>query len=410
MKKLHVIISLAALILFLTGCEKTLETPKVPLVDSTLPRIESVRTLADITEIGFEWSPIYGENIEGYVIYRLDGNKMKKIATIKDKYTSHYVDTKLTPDTQYSYRFATFSAEKRESEPSQIITVTTIGTIESVSFIKAITGLPNRVKLVWRPHPMERVESYIIERNEFKSTQWEEIGKIDGRLNAEFIDTGLQDNYVYRYRVKVKTFDGIISKPSEIVEAHTKPLPKTIGGLSATTDLPKKIIVKWAPASENDFSHYKIYRSSNASLFYSYHGKTKNTEFEDIVSDNGKMYYYKITAVDTDGLESKQQGNPISGSTLSALRAPIVQSVKHDGRSIFITWNNVDNAIKYNVLREFKSGGSVKKQSYTGVFENNYHDLDTVPGVEYTYHIVAIDKFGIASDSSDSVVITIPKD
>ncbi len=404
------IASLTALILLITGCEKTLELPKEPLVDSSLPRIESVRTLADITEIGFEWTPTYSEKVEGYAIYRLDGSKMKKIATIKDKYTSHYVDTKLTPDTQYSYRFVTFSSEKRESEPSQIITIATIGTIESVSFIKAITGLPNRVKLVWRPHPMERVESYIIERNEFKSTQWEEIGKIDGRLNAEYIDTGLKDNYVYRYRVKVKTFDGIISKSSEIVEAHTKPLPKTIGSLSATTGLPKKIILKWAPASESDFSHYKIYRSATASLFYSFHGKTKNTEFEDIISDNGKLYYYKITAVDTDGLESRQQENPISGSTLSALRAPIVQLVKHDGRSIFMTWNNVENAVKYNVLREFNSGGSVKKQSYTGVFENNYHDLDTVAGVEYKYHIVAIDKYGIASDPSDGVVITIPKD
>ncbi len=90
--------------------------------------------------------------------------------------------------------FTTFSEEKRESEPSQIITASTIGTIESVSFVKAITGLPNRVKIVWKPHAMERVESYIIERNEFKSTKWDEIGKIDGRLNAEYIDAGLKDN------------------------------------------------------------------------------------------------------------------------------------------------------------------------------------------------------------------------
>ena len=160
-----------------SGCEKTLDTPKEPVVDSTLPRIDTVRTLVDLTEIGFEWTPTYGDRVAGYYIYRLDGSKMKKIATINDKYTSHYVDTKLTPDTQYSYRFTTFSEEKRESEPSQIITASTTGTIESVSFVKAITGLPNRVKIVWKPHTMERIESYIIERNEFKSTKWDEVGK-----------------------------------------------------------------------------------------------------------------------------------------------------------------------------------------------------------------------------------------
>ena len=123
----------------ISGCEKTLETPKQPQIDATLPRIETIRTLPDITEIGFEWTPIYGDRVEGYNIYRMDGSAMKKIATINDKYISHYVDTKLTPVTQYSYRMATFSVDKRESEPSPIVTVTTTGTIESVPFLKAIT-------------------------------------------------------------------------------------------------------------------------------------------------------------------------------------------------------------------------------------------------------------------------------
>ena len=406
MKKLNLIASLSVLILLISGCEKTLETPKQPQIDASLPRIETIRTLPDITEIGFEWTPIYGDRVEGYNLYRMDGNAMKKIATINDKYVSHYVDTKLSPDTQYSYRMATFSADKRESEPSPIVSVTTTGTIESVPFLKAITGLPNRVKLVWRPHPMERVESYIIERNEFKSTKWEEVGKIEGRLNAEYIDKDLRDNYVYRYRVKVKTFDGIISKPSDIVEAHTKPLPKPIMGVNATTNLPKKIVLRWEPAQESDFSHYKIYRSNNSTLFFSYHGKTKSTEFEDLVSENGKTYYYKVVAVDVDGLESKQPDNPITGSTLGALNAPTVSSVKHDGRSIYITWNGDENAVKYTVTREFNG----KKQSFTGIFESNYHDMDTAPGVNYKYNIIAIDKFGIASKPSDSVMITIPKE
>ncbi len=394
----------------INGCEKTLETPKEPVIDSSLPRIETIRTLPDITEIGFEWTPVYGERVEGYYLYRMDGNKMKKIATIHDKYTSHYVDTKLTPDTQYSYRMTTFSAEKRESEPSPIITVTTTGKIESVSFVKAITGLPNRVKLVWRPHPMERVEAYIIERNEFKSTKWEEVGRVNGRLNAEYIDKDLKDNYVYRYRIKVKTYDDIISKPSEIVEAHTKPLPKQITGVKATTDLPKKIVLTWNPASESDFSHYKIYRSPTSSLFYSYYGRTKNTEFEDLVNENGKTYYYKVVAVDTDGLESQQPDAAIMGTTLAALAAPVVNAVKHDGRSIYLSWSGDQNTVKYTITKEFQSGGSTKKQNFTGIFENNYQDMDTVPGVEYKYNIIAIDKFGIASNPSDSVLITIPKE
>lgn len=400
------------------GCTKTLETPKEPVVDASLPRIEGIRTLAGATEVGFEWTPIYSEQIEGYYLYRMEGNSMKKIATIKDKYVSHYVDTKLKPNSNYSYQMSTYSSDKHESALSSVASVTTtgpvtntvtLGSIDSVSFINAVSGLPARIKIIWRPHSVETVEYYIIERNEYKSTSWDEVDKVKGRLNAEYIDQDVKDNYVYRYRVKVKTSDGVVSKPSDTVEAHSKPLPRGVTGVKATSDLPKKIILTWNAATASDFSYYKVYRSPTSSLLYSFYGKTKNTEFEDLINDNGKTYYYKVVAVDVDGLESKQDG-PTAGMTLSALNAPVVSSAKYDGSSISIAWGGDDNAIKYSITKEFEMAGKTQKQTFTGIFESNFVDQDVVRGVEYKYNIIALDKYGIASNPSDSVVIKTPKE
>ena len=84
--------SLLVFTLLVTGCEKILDTPE-PIVDSTLPSVNSLRTLPDIKAIGFEWSPAYDERVKGYYLYRIDGNgKMKRVATIPDRYSSHYVD------------------------------------------------------------------------------------------------------------------------------------------------------------------------------------------------------------------------------------------------------------------------------------------------------------------------------
>lgn len=418
MKKLLWIVSLVALSLMIGGCTKTLETPKEPVVDASLPRIEGLRTLAGATEVGFEWTPIYSEQIEGYYLYRMEGNSMKKIATVKDKYISHYVDTKLKPNSTYSYQMSTYSADKHESSLSSVASVTTtgpvtntvtLGSIDSVSFINAVSGLPARIKIIWRPHSVETVEYYIIERNEYKSTSWDEVGKVKGRLNAEYIDQDVKDNYVYRYRVKVKTSDGIVSKPSDTVEAHSKPLPKGVTGVKATSDLPKKIVLTWNAATASDFSYYKIYRSPTSSLLYSFYGKTRNTEFEDLINENGKTYYYKVVAVDVDGLESKQE-TPTAGMTLSALSAPVVSSAKYDGSSISMTWGGDDNAIKYSITKEFEMAGKTQKQTFTGIFESNFVDQDVVRGVEYKYTIIALDKYGIASNPSDSVVIKIPKE
>ena len=156
------------------GCSRSPDTPsqQASQYDASLPKIDTMRTLPDINEIGFEWTPIHDDRVEGYYIYRVEGGNSKRIATIKDKYVSHYVDTKLKPETTYNYRMSTYSSSKKESEPSSMVSVTTTGTIESVPFLKAITGLPSRIKLVWRPHPMDRVESYIIERSELKSNEW----------------------------------------------------------------------------------------------------------------------------------------------------------------------------------------------------------------------------------------------
>lgn len=402
----------------INGCEKTLETPKEPVVDASLPRVESIRTLPGSTEVGFEWTPIYSAQIEGYYLYRQSGNSMKKIATIKDRYVSHYVDTELKPNTSYTYQMSTYSADKHESGLSMMANVATLapvaktatlGSIDSVSFINAISDLPARIKIIWRPHSVENVEYYIIERNEYKSTSWDEVGKVKGRLNAEYIDKDIKDNYAYRYRIKVKTSDGVVSKPSDMVEAHSKPLPRGITGVQATSNLPKKIIVTWNASTTSDFAYYKIYRSPTSSLFYSFYGKTVNTEFEDLINDNGKTYYYRVVAVDVDGLESKQEGT-ISGMTLSALNPPVVSSAKYDGNSIYITWGGDDNAVKYTITKEFEMAGKTQKQSFTGIFESNFIDQDTARGTEYKYKIIAIDKYGIASNPSDSVIITIPKE
>jgi hypothetical protein len=156
MKKWIVLISSIILALFVSGCTNNPKAPKKSVIDQTLPKLADVKFLADVTEVGFEWKPSLDERVSGYYIYRsnpkITNGKLGRVATVKDKYSSHYVDTDLKPSTRYYYRFSSFSKDKRESVASDTISVTTASLIKSVSYIKAITGLPNRVKLIWRPH------------------------------------------------------------------------------------------------------------------------------------------------------------------------------------------------------------------------------------------------------------------
>ena len=404
-----ILLSIASLLVF-SGCQTTPTAPVKPRIDPSLPTVTGLKVLSDVTEIGFEWAPKYDERVAGYFVYRSNpkeqSTKLHRVATIKDRYSSHFVDTKLLPQTKYYYRFSTFSKDKRESVPSEMVTVSTKRMISSVSFLKAIVGLPNRVKVIWRPLDYPMVEAYIIERNDLSSMDWKKIATVQGRLSAEYIDSGLKNNYLYKYRIRVKTFNGLISAPSQIVEASTKPLPPIIQNVRATHDLPKKIDLTWDVSSKPDISYYKIYRAPNSMLFYSYHAKTKENKFEDLINQNGKSYYYKITAIDKDGLESPKQPSPVVGSTLTVPMAVSINSIREDGNSVMLSWMaNDDRAVSYNIKKEYNDG----TQNITGLSSFSYQDRDVIPGIEYKYSVVAIDKYGLESKPSEPIVITIPK-
>ena len=412
MKKFYQIILLSFLILFVSGCAKRPGVAQKPKIDPSLPKVEQIRVIADITSVAFEWDPVYNERVEGYYLYRGSSySKLKRVAVIEDRFSTHYVDKDLKPNTLYFYRMSTYDKEGRESVPSDVVRVKTLPLIESVSFIEAISHLPRRVKIIWRPHPNSRVKEYIIERSEQDDPKWKEIAVVKNRLQAEYIDKDLKDNHIYFYRIRVRTFDGIVSSPSKVVKAFTKPRPKMVKGLKATKDLPKKIIISWEPNPEKDIDHYNVYRSPFSYGFVIVHAKVKGTKYVDLIGEDGVKKFYKVTAVDKDGLESFKQDVPVMGSTLPKPQPPIIVSTNINDQAVVIKWKaSDDRAVKYMVIKEEKQGILDKKvYKYKNILTTSFVDRSIVPGVKYEYRVYAIDKYQIISKPSEPVEVIIKK-
>jgi len=49
------------------------------------------------------------------------------------------------------------------------------------------------VKIIFRPHPNERVEGYILQRLDDKNIKWVTLANLTLRYNVEYIDKGLED-------------------------------------------------------------------------------------------------------------------------------------------------------------------------------------------------------------------------
>jgi uncharacterized protein len=420
MKKLMKLTSLTVLVLLISGCAtKGLLEPEKPKIDDTLEVVDSasIRSIADINSIAFEWRKVDDPRVIGYHFYRAnlqkDGTKLKLIDTVENRYTTHYVDKDIEPNTKYIYKISSATDGDVESKTTNDYIVTSLPLMEGVSFIQAISNLPRQIKIIWRPHPSERIKSYIIQRKTPETSEWEDLDTVDGRLQAEYIDTDLDDNVIYHYRIIAKTYDGLETLPSALVKAQTKPLPAGILTLNATKDLPRKIALSWQASETSDVVQYNIYRSSSADSGFD-KIKTVSTQtlsYEDFVNEDGKVYFYKIGAVDKDGLESDLNINSVMGATLSKLNKPIITLAQIQGEKAILNWQAGDKrAVSFIVHKTIKEGFfNSKTIKYDGIKALRFEDKDIVRGVEYNYAIQSVDENGILSEVTSKTSLVLPK-
>ena len=404
-----------ALLLTLSGCV-TPSPKQEPKIDSTLPVVKLTKygIAADMNAIGFEWEYLSDPRVNGIYIYKLDTTSGEGdpvfYTTVDNRFKTHYVDTKITPDTKYSYYFKTYS-DDAESIESRLTTVNSLPILQSVAWIQSIQNMPRSAKIIWRPHTNQKVKSYLIERSTLENPQWNTLTIIDGRLNAEYIDGDLKDKHTYKYRVRVVTYDNITSTPSEIVTVVTKALPQMVTGIKASRDLPKKIQLNWAKSSIKDFSHYNIYRSEKIELDYELIARTTKNVFVDNIDEDAKQYFYRVSVEDKDHLESNSNEHSIQGVTLEKPTAPALVEAKLVDGKVKLLWNNSDPRTRtYTLVKSYKKGWFEEiNEEFEGLTTEKFTDSNIEPGASYRYYVLSVDENSIKSEPSIEVELKSPK-
>ena len=149
---------------------------------------------------------------------------------------------------------------------------------------------------------------------------------------------------------------------------------------------------------------YKVYRSSTSAGSYVLVSGTTATSYS--VLGNGSSYYYKISAVNSNG-ESGQSGfilgtetgqcaNPVSDKVFTNKPTPKVSATC--GGPVSLSWKTVPGASTYNVFRSTTSNG--KFTQISGSAGTSYTDN---PGVGSFYYKILATGTGGSSQSSISV-------
>lgn len=418
MKKLMKATSLATLLLLASGCTNPFESinaPIKPKIDNSIEIVNSssIRSISDLTSIGFEWQKVNDPRVVGYNFYRTDLAKnektLKLVKTIDNRFTTHYVDKDLEPSTKYAYQISSKLADGSESPTTEAYVAQTLPRIVPVEGAQAISDLPNRVKLLWKPHPDSRIGYYRVEKFNTTLNQWIYQKTINQRLSVEYIDTGLDNNTTYKYRIKAFTFSDVESAPTPPLIAKTKAITAGIKNLKVSNNIPKKVFLTWEASPNSDVVRYDIHRSS-----YSAFGYKKVTsvdanvlEYTDKIDDSGVVYYYKVIAVDKDGSESSFDITPVKGSSLAQPAKPTLNA-QLQGNKAILNWKAKDNrAVSYNINKRVKVNFfEYKLIKITNVTDNPFEDNDVVSTGEYKYSIQSVDEFGLTSDFTDEITLS----
>ncbi|NPA50886.1 MAG: hypothetical protein GXO02_04580 [Epsilonproteobacteria bacterium] len=194
------------------------------VLDDTLPVIKNLKVAVDRTSIGFEWNEIKDPRVEGINVYRAVAKAgvkqvFEKIATIRYRYSTHFVDYSIKPSTVYFYTFTTFVGIK-ESLHGKVIKVKSQPPFKSVDFKLAKRVDFGVVKLLWKPHPNPIVYEYMIQRKA-PNKEWKYLATVKGRLVPEYIDTTATNGIAFKYRIIPRSVDGFVGLVSR--ELQVKP-------------------------------------------------------------------------------------------------------------------------------------------------------------------------------------------
>ncbi|MDF1875417.1 fibronectin type III domain-containing protein [Sulfurimonas sp. SAG-AH-194-I05] len=408
---------LTVLVLTFSGCVESTPSPSsITIIDPTLPVIELTNngTFVDMKAVGFEWKNITDPRVKGVFIYKQTVGKESgnhtHVKTIKSRFVTHYIDEDVEPGTQYSYFFKTYT-KKSESKSTSAKVVSTLPVLDSVSWIHAVQEMPRSAKIMWRPHSNQIVKSYILERKTLLEDEWKELKVIEGRLNIEYIDDDLKDNFVYKYRVRVNTYNDLTSAPSAEVKVITKALPKTVMNMTASTKLPKRIEIKWARIKMKDFSHFNVYRAEHIDGSYDLVSKTKENQYIDTIKEDGKDYFYRVSSVDKDSLESKYEAESVHGRTLIKPTTPALVEVKMLNNKLVLDWKATDNRVSSYIVNKTAKNSwfDTVKEEFVNIKSTEFVDAAISPETTYLYQITSVDKFSVRSEPSEEVKYTTAK-
>jgi len=376
-------------------------------------------------KVQLSWMPNASKSIEGYTIYRAapGDQDFRKIAHVKDRNASSYLDSGLDDGSSYRYCISASIEGKGESPKSDPVSATTRQRPPTPTTLVASSNEPRRVLLKWESTGTSEddIKGYNLYRSlqedgkfiklaeiPYNGNSYIHFREMDAADKNRLSEPGslagdgtkqLSDGTTYYYRISCFNDLGSESLQSPTVSATTRNMLAAPRNLRATTNQAGRVTINWEGSPE--FSEYEVYRGATGQNEVIMLKSVKEPFFEDGPVPDGTSYIYAIKGIDAYQIPSYISTSVI-GSTKArpAIPGGIVATEK-DGKP-GIQWepNPEKDVLRYIVYKKNFVGLFQKVKAVYGTF----YMLDDVEGKQ-ELRVAAEDADGLESDQSDVLVV-----
>jgi rhamnogalacturonan endolyase len=242
---------------------------------------------------------------------------------------TNYTDTALANNVTYSYVVSAANANG-QSAPSSVVSGTPAPAIPGTPFGLSASVVSNQVTVSWSVVP--NASSFLVQRATSISGPYTMVDYPEPL--TFFIDSGLNYNTTYYYKVASASLGGVGSYSAPVAVTTTPARPSPLTAVPGNA----QVFVDWGDAV--GATNYVLQRSTINGGPYTTINSTTNTSYLDATVNNGTTYYYVVYAVGPNG-----QG-PLSAQT-TATPSATPQMIKSDTTNMDTAadWSGITPAI-----------------------------------------------------------------
>ncbi|HOV14917.1 MAG TPA: chitobiase/beta-hexosaminidase C-terminal domain-containing protein, partial [Spirochaetota bacterium] len=302
-----------------------------------------------------------------------------------------YSDKDVVPGVRYFYKIKSLNGEattdfSASDSGYRKLSAPTI-TASNASF-------SNMIEVAWSN--IQGATSYDVYRSLTETENFTKIGSIN---NSPYNDIAVEQNKVYYY--KVKAYASSSESYGNESNVDSGYLLSAADGVTASDGADTGYVtISWNALSLQGASKYYIYRSESNTGTYAEIGNVpySTLNFNDTTAISGVRYFYKVKAYNTTGQYSDFSASDSGYRKLSETVGVSATKGAHSGK-ITLTWNKVEGATSYDILRSQTSGGTYVKICTKTSSGNIMESVDDTYSIEERVYYYKVKAYALSSES-----------